>query len=78
MRAEARSALADLAVTFVSGAAAGFLFAAGVQGLGLTGAMTLIDIRGDGLDLRDVAALAWIFGQMAVLARFVLPVMIRA
>ncbi|QTL02532.1 hypothetical protein J5J86_17285 [Aquabacter sp. L1I39] len=78
MRAEARSALADLAVTFVSGTAAGVLFAAGVEGLGLTGAMALVDIRGDGMDLRDVAALAWIFGQMAVLCRFVLPVMIRA
>jgi hypothetical protein len=78
MRAEARSALADLAFTFASGAAAGLLFAAGVESLGLTRAMALIDIRGDGMDLRDAAAMAWIFGQMAVLARFVLPVMIRA
>lgn len=77
MRAEARSALADLAITFASGAAAGLLFAGGIKGLGLTTALALVDMRGDGLDLRDAAALAWIFGQLAVLARFVLPAMVR-
>lgn len=78
MRVEARAALADLAFTFASGAAAGLLLAAGIAMLGLTSALSLVDMRGDGMDLRDAAALAWIFGQLAVLTRFVLPAMLRA
>ncbi len=78
MKAAARAALTDLAFTFVSGAAAGLLFAAGAQGLGLAPALSVLDLKGDGLDLRDLAATAFIFGQLAVLGRFILPAMIRA
>ncbi|OYX74919.1 MAG: hypothetical protein B7Y95_04845 [Rhizobiales bacterium 32-66-11] len=63
----------DLGCTFASGAAAGCLLMAGVVTLDLHAIRPFLDILGDGIDLRDTAAVAFIFGQLAVLARYVLP-----
>lgn len=73
MKASSNSVLRDLGVTFLTGVAAGGLLMAGIQLLGLDTARALVDVRGDGLDLRDTAAVCWIFGQLSILGRYVLP-----
>lgn len=72
MKSGTSSALADIGCTFASGAAAGALLVAGVAVLDLN-AQAFLDILGDGIDLRDTAAVAFIFGQVAILTRFVIP-----
>lgn len=37
------------------------------------GTAAVFDLRGDGLDLRDLWAVMWLFGHVAILAHFVLP-----
>lgn len=77
-RGAAPSVLLDIGVTFLSGAIAGGLLVGGVVALDLHAAKAVIDISGNGLDVRDTAAVAWIFGQMALVFRFVLPAMMHA
>lgn len=73
MNASSSSVLRDLGATFVSGAAAGCLLMGGIKLFDLDVARALLDVSGDGIDLRDTGAVSWIFGQMAILIRFVVP-----
>ncbi len=78
MSGAAPSVLLDIGVTFLSGAIAGGLLVGGVVALDLQAARAVIDISGNGVDVRDAAAVAWIFGQMALVFRFVLPAVMHA
>lgn len=63
----------DLAFTLATGLAAGGLLVGGIVALRLEGVHALLDIAGDGLDLRDALVVMAGFGHMAVLVRYVLP-----
>ena len=70
--------LRTVCLTFLSGATSAALLVAGVVLLDLENAKALLDYGGDGLGARDVVAVVWIFGNFAVLARHVLPAILRA
>ncbi|OYX13471.1 MAG: hypothetical protein B7Z15_07105 [Rhizobiales bacterium 32-66-8] len=65
--------LRDFSATFASGALAGVLLIGGIWMLDLEAARSLLDVGGNGLDLKDTGAVSWIFGQMALLGRYVVP-----
>jgi len=73
MKLSSHVLLRDFSATFLSGAVAGVLLMAGIQMLDLQAARALVDVGGNGLDLKDAGAVSWIFGQMALLGRYVMP-----
>ena len=68
---------AQVGLTFASGAAAGLAVFAGASRLSPDTAGRLLDLQHNGLDGFDAFALAWLFGQAAVLLHHVLPGMAR-
>lgn len=70
--------LAQFALTFAIGALAGAVFMAGVAALGLEAVSGFLDMSGGGLDARDVTAVLWIAGQLAVFIHHIVPGMLRA
>ncbi|MFA6153265.1 hypothetical protein [Mesorhizobium sp.] len=67
------SPTAQFGLTFATGAAAGLAVFAGTSLLSPQAAGRLLDLRHNGLDGFDAFALAWLFGQAAVLLHHVLP-----
>lgn len=70
--------LSVLATTFATGALAGMVFVAGAAWLSPEAASALLDLHGDGLDVKDVLAFAWLFGNAAILVHHVLPGIARS
>lgn len=69
--------LADLLATFLTGASIAGLAIIAARILGIDGLFTFADLNADGFDMGDVAIIAWIGGQSALLLRFVLPGLLR-
>lgn len=76
MTAEHR-ALRMLGGSFVAGMAGGAVLLLGIQLMDLRAAKVALDMGGDGLDLRAVVAVLWLFGNAAVFLRHVIPVLVR-
>lgn len=69
--------LASLAITFMTGAAAGLAVFVGAGLVNPSAARILLDLHGDGLDAVDAWAVMWVFGHSAILLHCVFPGILR-
>lgn len=71
-------ALRTLFLTFASGALSGLIFGLGSILLGVEPAVAVVDIGDDGIGVRDLVVLCWLFGNAAVVTHHIVPGLLRA